>query len=232
MKRFYKKVSVASEGDGFIALLDGKKIKTPAKSACIMPTERMARAVAKEWDDQEEEILPASMPITKLVNTAIDRVESRRDELLDELVKYAGSDQVCYRAEHPMELIDLQKQVWDPLLEWVNEELSITFKVADGIIFVEQDEDDLKKIRSAFNALDSYKLTALHGMITVTGSVTIGYALYCNHITLEEAWNAGHLDENFQISQWGSDEEAEERRKNLRQELKNSLYLLRLSYDN
>ncbi len=229
MKRFYKQVSVGTEGDWFTTLLDGRAIKTPAKRSCLMPTKKMAEEVAKEWDEQKEEVDPQSMPITKLANTAIDRVETRRDELIDELVKYAESDQICYRAEHPKELIQLQDKTWNPLLDWINDHLGINFKVAHGIIFLEQDEQDLINIRQAFEALDSYKLTALHGMITVTGSVTIGYALYCGYLSLDEAWDAGHLDENFQISQWGSDQEAEERRENLRAELKNSHLFLQLS---
>ena len=130
MKRFYKTTSVGSEGDWFTALLDGRAIKTPAKRSCLMPTEKMAEVVAEEWESQKEEVDPRSMPITKLVNTAIDRVETRREELLDELVKYAGSDQICYRAEHPKELIELQDKTWNPLLEWINGQLAINFKIA------------------------------------------------------------------------------------------------------
>ena len=65
-------------------------------------------------------------------------------------------------------------------------------------------------------------------MTTVTGSVTIGLNLFEGHITVDEAWNAGQLDENFQISKWGSDFEAEERRNNLKEELENASYFLTL----
>jgi chaperone required for assembly of F1-ATPase len=229
MKRFYKKASVEQKDQHFIVLLDGKAIKTPAQSFCHMPTRKMAKAVVKEWNDQGEEVIPNSMPITKLMNTAIDRVENRREELIDELVRYAGSDQICYRAEHPTELVSLQDKIWNPLLQWVNETLAIDLKISRGVIFVEQDKESLKKIKEVLERLDSFALTALHGMITVTGSVSIGYALYCDHLSIEQAWNAGHLDENFQVSQWGNDAEAEERRKNLRLELTNSYDFLQLS---
>lgn len=228
MKRFYKKASIEQKDRHFTVLLDGKAIKTPAKSLCLMPTRDMASAVANEWNDQGEQIIPQTMPITKLMNTAIDRVESRREELIDELVRYAGSDQICYRAEHPAELVALQGKVWDPLLKWINETLAINLKTSKGIIFVEQEQKSLEKIREMFEGLDSFMLTALHGMITVTGSVTIGYALFSDHLTIEEAWIAGHLDEDFQISQWGGDEEAEERLENLKLELQNSYDFLRL----
>ncbi len=229
MKRFYKKASVEQREQHFTVLLDGKAIKTPAKSLCLMPTKKMAMAVANEWNDQGDKIIPQSMPITKLMNTAIDRVESRREELIDELVRYAGSDQICYRAEHPAELVALQNKVWEPLLKWINEILAINLKISNGIIFVEQEQKSLEKIRGMMEELDSFMLTALHGMITITGSVTIGYALYSDHLSIDEAWNAGHLDENFQVLQWGSDEEAEERRINLKMELQNSYNFLQLS---
>lgn len=211
-----------------MVLLDKKAIKTPAKNLCLMPTRKMAVAVANEWADQKDKIIPLSMPMTKLINTTIDRVDTRRDELIDELVSYAGSDQICYRAEHPAELVTLQDRIWNPLCDWINEKLAIDLKISKGIIFVEQDNDNLEKIRAMLEGLNSFKLTALHGLITVTGSVTIGYSLYCGRLTIEEAWNAGHLDENFQVSQWGSDEEAEERRQALKRELKNSHDFLQL----
>lgn len=232
MKRFYKDASIKPVDDMFAVLLDGKQIKTPEKSACLIPTLPLAKRIAKEWDAQEDEIVPANMPLTKLMNTSIDRVKKRRDDLIDELVKYAGSDQLCYRAEHPVELIELQDKIWDPLLKWMSEENNVTLKLASGIIFLEQDSQEIENFRSILLKIDSIALTALHCMITVTGSVTVGYALFKGHISEEEAWEAGHLDENFQVSQWGIDEEAEERRKDLQQELKDAHLFLKLSRTN
>ncbi|MBT5072410.1 MAG: ATPase [Kordiimonadaceae bacterium] len=229
MKRFYKQVSVSDQDGLFSVLLDGKPIKTPEKSPCQMPNKSMAEAVAKEWDEQEVEITPANMPITKLVNTAIDRVDKRRAALTDELVEYAGSDQLCYRAEEPIELIEQQNKVWDPLLKRMNDLHDIELKLAGGIIFVEQEKSQLSKIRTLIDVMESFPLTAFYGMTTVTGSVTIGLNLFEGHITVDEAWEAGQLDENFQISKWGSDFEAEERRKNLKAELINAAYFLDLS---
>ena len=232
MKRFYKEVSVAAENNLFAVLLDGKQIKTPEKSTCLVPSKPLAESIAKEWADQEEEIIPATMPLTRLMNTSIDRVDSRRDDLIDELVKYAGSDQLCYRAEHPAELIELQNKIWDPLLKWMSEENDVTFKLASGVIFLDQDPSEIDKFKSLLQSTSSIDLAALHSMITVTGSVTVGYALFKDHLSLDEAWDAGHLDENFQVSQWGVDEEAEERRKNLQQELADAHHFLKLSRQN
>ncbi|MCP5382608.1 MAG: ATPase [Kordiimonadaceae bacterium] len=228
MKRFYKKVTVENENDGFFVLLDGKKVKTPEKSPCLMPTRKLAEAVAKEWNDQVKAIIPATMPIFKLVNTAIDRVGKRRDELISELVSFAGSDQICYRAEAPDTLVKLQDSTWNPLLDWLKNKFDIKLKLSAGIIFVEQDGEQLDKFRTIFENIESFELTALYTMVTVTGSVTIGLSLFNGHSSFEQAWEAGHLDENFQASEWGIDEEAEQRRSALKAELANAEYFLNL----
>lgn len=228
MKRFYKDVSISEQGEMFAVLLDGKNIKTPQKSLCLMPTRGMADAVAKEWNDQEEEIDPVSMPITKLMNTAIDRIAARRSEVIDELMEFAGSDQLCYRAENPQELVKLQNEIWDPLLARMRERHTVELKLTAGIIFQEQDPDQILKIRKLIENIENFPLMAFYGMTTVCGSVTIGVNLFEGHISTEEAWEAGHLDENFQVSKWGSDYEAEDRRANLKAELGNAARFLSL----
>ncbi|MBL4601692.1 MAG: hypothetical protein JKY84_03005 [Emcibacteraceae bacterium] len=226
MKRFYKLVTVSEEDGKFSVLLDGKKIKTPEKRPCLMPTREMAEAVSTEWNDQKDEVKPWSMPITKLMNTAIDRVGSRRDTLIDELVGFAGSDQICYRADQPEALMTLQNKSWNPLLQWMKDTHGVALEQTTGIVFVEQDAEALLKIRALIENIESFALTAFYGMVTVTGSVTIGLGVFQGHLTIEQAWEAGHLDENFQISQWGSDYEAEDRREGLKSELKNAAIFL------
>ncbi|MBT5187749.1 MAG: ATPase [Kordiimonadaceae bacterium] len=228
MKRFYTEVTVVGAKGSFEVHLDGRSIKTPEKSACIMPTKIMAEAVAKEWREQEEEIKPDLMPITKLMNTAIDRVDKRRNDLINELVEYAGSDQLCYRADDPVELIEIQNKLWNPLLDKIKDVHNVKLKLTTGIVFIEQDKQQINKIRSLIEEIESFKLTAFYGITTVSGSVTIGFNLFEGHINIDEAWDAGQCDENFQISKWGLDYEAEDRRKNLRQELESAAYFLTL----
>ena len=228
MKRFYKDVSVCEKEDHFAVLLDGKTIKTPEKKLCVMPTEVMANKIAEEWREQGEDINPGSMPITKLMNTAIDRVGGRRTELIEELVEYAGTDQLCYRADHPPELIEQQNSCWDPLLKKITVAHGVELKTTCGVVFVQQPKEQMDKIRNYLAAIGDFPLMAFYMMTTVTGSVTIGINLFEGHITADEAWNAGQLDENFQISQWGTDAEAEERRNNLKLELDNANLFLSL----
>lgn len=228
MKRFYKKTSVGERENMFVVLLDDKPIKTPEKSVILIPTRKMAETSAKEWQDQKEEIDPFSMPITKLINTAIDRVAKRRKDIIDELIEFAGSDQLCYRADQPDELIRLQDEIWSPLLNKMADVHKIELKITSGIVFIEQDKAMINKIRALIDEIENFKLAAFYGLATVTGSLTIGFNLFEGHIDVEQAWNAGQLDENFQISKWGIDSEAEIRRGNLKTELINAYRFLKL----
>ena len=228
MKRFYKDVSVLKQGKMYVVLLDGKTIKTPQKSLCLLPTRAMADAVAKEWEDQDKDIDPVSMPITKMINTAIDRVAVRRSEITTELVNFAGSDQICYRADNPQELVELQNKIWNPLSRRMLEIHNIELKFTTGIVFQEQDPKHLLKIRNLSEDIEDDALMAFCGMATVCGSIIIGLNLFEGHISTDEAWEAGHLDENFQVLKWGRDQDADDRRANLKDELENSVRFLSL----
>ena len=223
MKRFYEDISVLKQDKMYVVMLDGKTIKTPQKNLCLLSTRVMADAVAKEWEDQDKNIDPASMPMTKMINTAIDRVKVRRNEIITELVNFSCSDQICYRADNPQELVDLQNKIWNPLLRRLKKVHNIELKFTVGIVFQEQDPKQLMKIKKLIEGIEDFALMAFYGMVTVCGSITIGLNLFEGYISTDEAWKAGHLDENFQVSKWGNDQDADDRRANLKDELENSV---------
>ena len=83
---------------------------------------------------------PGEMPITRIVNSAIDGVQGNRDAVIDEIVRYAASDMLCYRAEGPETLVRRQREAWDPILAWARDELGSPLNHVDGIMFVAQPE--------------------------------------------------------------------------------------------
>src|SRR5262245_61211151 len=135
-KRFYQRVDVADRDGGFALLLDGKPVRTPGKRQLLLPSRALAEAVAEEWAAQKERIDPATMPLTKLANSAIDGVPGREDAVIGDILNYAGSDLLCYRAEGPRGLTETQRAHWDPVLDWVKSELGATFVIAGGIVLV------------------------------------------------------------------------------------------------
>ncbi len=208
-KRFYEEVSVSPDR---AILLDGRVVKTPMKAKLALPTQALADAVADEWRAQEKVIDPAKMPLTKLANTAIDRVGAERTHVAAEVVAFAGNDLVCYRAMEPAGLLALENQHWNPVLDWAQSALDAEFKSTNGISHVVQPALALMAVKAAAAALDDFTLTATHTTMTLTGSALLALMIQARAINAEAAWAAAHVDEDFQISQWGEDFEAADRR--------------------
>ncbi len=213
VKRFYKEASVAEADGGFALRLDGRGARTPGKRPIAAPTRAIAELIAAEWAAQEKLIEPASMPVTRLVNSAIDGVSETLAETRTEIARYAGSDLVCYRCDEPAELVALQSRAFDPVLEWASEALGARFVTTLGVMFVEQPPE----ARAAFEAaLDRHQgpfaLAALSSMTSLSGSALLALMTARGVLSAEEAWRIAHVDEDFQIKRWGQDDEAVERR--------------------
>ena len=212
-KRFYAEVRVEPEGDTFAVKLDGRTVKTPGKKLLALPTRAAAELVADEWRAQGETIEPESMPATRIANTAIDAVADQAEAVFEDIVRYSGSDLLCYRAEGPQELVDRQRERWDPVLTWLATTHSARFILVEGVIHQEQPEEAVLAFARALQAERSpLALSCLHVVTTITGSAMLTLALRDRHLTLEEVWALAHLDEDWTDEHWGVDTEAEARR--------------------
>jgi len=215
-KRFYETVTTAAQDAGFAILLDGRSVKTPAKNALVLPNEALAEAVAVEWRAQEHYIDPDTMPLTKLVHSALDGVAGMQQECIDEIVRYSGTDLVCYRAGEPDALVELQAQAWDPYLAFARDSFGARFICTQGIMFSEQPDAAISALRAALQALiasdttnlKNIRLAALNVMTSLTGSAIIALAVAHGAHDAASAWKAVHVDEDFQMQIWGQDEEA------------------------
>ncbi len=212
-KRFYKDVSVAEQDAGFAILLDGRPVRTPAKQILAVPTKPLADLLSAEWQAQAEVIDPATMPVTRLVNTALDGVATDTQAVFDDIVRFSSSDLLCYRADQPEPLVQRQAERWDPVLDWAAGDLGARFLLIEGVIHHEQPRDAIAAFGVTLRRHNSaLALAALHTMTTLTGSAILALAFAERHLTMDEAWSLAHLDEDWTIEHWGSDEEAEERR--------------------
>src|SRR5262245_11225802 len=207
-KRSYESVTVAEGERGFHVLLDGRPARTPGKAELALPT----RALAAEWEAQGEQMDPLTMPLTRLANSAIDGVRGREPEVRGDICKYAGSDLLCYRAPGPEELVRRQTEAWDPVLAWVREALGAPLVTGEGIVPVAQPQAVGAAIEKALAGLDAFALTAHHVMTALTGSAVLALAHAGGRLSAEQTWAAAHIDEDWQISQWGWDAEAKARR--------------------
>ena len=213
-KRLYEHVAIKDEGGGAAVLLDGKKVRTPGKAAFLLPNAALAEAIAEEWRGQGARIEPQTMPLTRLANSVIDGVKGNEAAVVDDILKYAGSDLLCYRAEGPKGLVALQTKHWDPILTFAKHDLGAKMRLSEGVMHVEQTPTSLEAIKKRFNTFDPWSLAALHVMTGLSGSALLALAVALGRLTPEEAWEAAHVDEDWQIAQWGEDEEAKQRRAN------------------
>lgn len=206
--RFYRDVVVERAGEEFQVLLDGRPIRTPAGAPLILPNESLAQAVADEWQAQGERVQPELMPLTKLVNTAIDRVASDRAAWIEQIPAFAKSDLICYRAIWPQDLVTRQSAQWDKLLEWARERFGAQFQTATGVGFVEQPPEAIEELARALAGQDDFALAALHAAAALTGSAIIALALSEGRLDADEAFAKSQLDEIYQAEKWGEDPEA------------------------
>lgn len=219
LKRFYKDSSAQAVEGGFAVLLDGKPIKTPGGRPLTLPTPALAEAVAEEWRTQGEQVLPSSMPLTQLASTALDRVGPERDHITAQLMNYAGTDLLCYRAETPADLVARQTAIWQPILDWAAQALDAPLITTTGLAAVAQPAQALAALERHLSAMDLWRLTAVQASAAAMGSLILALALTEGRLDAEAAYEASQLDETYQIEQWGEDWEAADRRAALKADI-------------
>ncbi len=211
-KRFYSSAAVGkAEGGGFTVMLDGRPIRTPSGRIVAIPSCEIAEAVAAEWEAQKEIIDPLTMPMTRFANSVVEAVIDRPDAAAEDIAKYFHSDLLFYRAGHPDALVAREARHWDPVLFWAADELGAHFILAEGIMQVRQPDAAVAAARAAL-ASDPWSIAATHVVTTLTGSALLALALAHGKLDADAVWAAAHVDEDWNAEQWGTDEEAAERR--------------------
>ena len=210
-RRFYDKAAVEGGPEAFAILLDGKPVRTPARRPLAAPSRALAEALAAEWNAQQEVVDPAAMPLTRLANSIIDGVAQMPLSVAEEITQYLGSDLLFYRAEGPRGLVERQTRQWDPVLAWARDVLGARFVLAAGVMFVEQPEDAVAAAKAAIPT-DAWRLGAVSSITTLTGSALLALAMLRGRLSVEEAWAAAHVDEDWNMEFWGRDDRALERR--------------------
>ncbi|MCY4314807.1 MAG: ATPase [Roseovarius sp.] len=206
-KRFWKTASARQDERGCSVYLDSRQLMTPAKSALVLPTFDMAEAIADEWNAQDGEIKSETMPVTRSANAAIDKVAPMHDEVVEHVSAYGDSDLICYRAREPAHLARLQSEAWDPLIDWAETSLGAGLRTICGMIHEPQDGKALTALKKRVREMDPFALMGFHELVSLSGSLIIGFATVEGPHPPSHYWKLSRVDEMFQISQWGEDEE-------------------------
>ncbi len=207
-KRFWKQATTTPRDGGFGVLLDKRAVNTPNKTPLILPTLKMAEAIAAEWDAQPGKIDPLTMPVTRGANSAIDKVAPQQAEVVAELSQYGGTDLLCYRAAEPVELVTIQAAKWDPILDWAATEFGTRLNVCEGVMHVVQDPTLLAKMHSEVESFDNFALAGVHDLVGISGSLILALGVTRGALSPDDAWLLSRVDEHWQAELWGADEEA------------------------
>jgi len=216
-KRFYDQAAIQAQeqeqGRGFAVTLDGRVVKTPARRDLIVPSSKLAQSIAQEFNQQQEKIDPTTMPITRLANTVIDGIIDHPQIIAEDMMRFIASDLLFYRVDAPLELMERQRQAFDPVLDFIEEKFSSHFEIGTNITFITQKREAFFPIRTYINAIASpFVLGGLHTITTLTASGLIALALKEAALDGDTAWKIAHLDEDWSFEHWGADQEAMERR--------------------
>lgn len=208
-KRFWTETRVQEVDGGFTVRLDGRAVKTPAKTPLIVPTLAMAERIAAEWQAQQGTVDPRTMPWTRSANAALDKVGTQFAEVASLLAAYGDTDLLCYRADGPAELVLRQARAWDPLLAWSATALDAPLTATAGVMHVAQPPDSLARLTARIGRMTAFQLTGFHDLVVISGSLVLALAVTDQKLSVEEAWRLSRLDEHWQAGVWGRDEEAE-----------------------
>ena len=209
-RRFWTDASAVPVEGGFTVHLDARPVRTPLKAPLVLPTRALAEAVAAEWQAQERKVDPQTMPFTRTANSAIDKVAPQQEAVAEMLASYGGSDLLCYRAEGPDDLVTRQAEAWDPILDWAAKTLGARLLVTTGVMHVDQSDASLARLAERVDVLTAFQLSAFHDLVAMSGSLVLALAVTHGRLTAEDAWTLSRIDEDWQISLWGEDEEAAE----------------------
>ena len=207
-RRFYKAATVGPLNGGFAVLLDGRTPKSPAKAPLVLPSQALADLVAGEWQAQEQVIDSTAMPATRLAFTAIDRIRETRAEVAAEVAAYAGSDLLCYWADHPTPLVERQRRDWGGMLDWARAELDLHLQPVSGVIHTAQSPAALASVEALALTMDDFTLAGVAYGAGLLGSTVLALALRSGKVTGRKALDLSRLEEIFQAETWGQDAEA------------------------
>ncbi len=228
-KRFYKKAEAATLEDGHAVLLDGRPTRTPGRVPVRVPDKAIAEVMAAEWNAQKEEIDPETMPVVRLINAAIEGGADKLSELRAEVLKYAGTDLLFYRADNPTELREEQERHWDPILTTLARHFGVSFETTRSIAHVAQPEPTLVALASALEMNGLLSAASLVLLTGITGSGLLALAVRDGLVTPDEAWDAAHVDENHNMRLWGADSEALKRLEKRRRDFDAAVVVLSLA---
>ena len=216
MKRFYTEVAVCpadeNASDGWQVTLDGRGIKTQVGAAQVVPTRALAEMLATEWREQSETIDPAGFVFRDMADYAIDVIGPDSNAAAANLLAFAQTDTLCYRADPEDALFVRQEELWEPLVTACERRHGVTFVRVSGIIHDPQKGPTLERLRAHLADFDEFKLAGMQTMTALAASLIIALEAAQEGADGEALFAASNAEEDWQAELWGWDADAQANR--------------------
>jgi len=227
MKKFWDKVSIKKiSSDSFCIMLDNRILKTPLKRELVLPNLNLAQEIVKEWDQDSKNINADLMIFYGLISTSLDKIIDNKNVYINDILDYIDTDLICYRAENPKELVELQKNKWDPIILLLEKYIGTKVQVFQGVLPKKQHTTVHYRLNNLINRFDIFEISALHRITNITGSIFLSLSVLKKDISKNEMFELSFLDELWQAENWGFDEETSQKRKEISIELNKCISFL------
>ena len=203
------KIDIVQNKKGkYLLNINNKSLKTPDGNIIELPSMKLAKILLKDYESNfKSKPLNIVRPI-KITNTAIDKIKPNNIFYINEITDNLNNDMICYFANSPLELVDLQNKEWLPLINYMESSYNIELIYTSKLFSINQKPDSLLKLKNILNEINIFKLSAIYTLSQITKSIIISLALVNNKISAKKAFENSNLEELYQISKWGKDEEA------------------------
>ena len=212
---------VQSRKGKYLLTINNKSLKTPDGNTIELPSMKLAKILLKDYESSfKSKPLNIVRPI-KITNTAIDKIKPNNIFYINEITDNLNNDMICYFANSPVELVDLQNKDWLPLINYMKSSYNIELIYTSKLFSINQKPDSLLKLKNILNEINIFKLSAIYTLSQITKSIIISLALVNNKISAKKAFENSNLEELYQISKWGKDEEAFDRLNTIKVDIRN-----------
>ncbi len=212
---------IQSKKGKYLLYINNKSLKTPDGNIIELPSMKLAKILLKDYESSfKSKPLNIVRPI-KITNTAIDKIKPNNIFYINEITDNLNNDMICYFANSPVELVDLQNKEWLPLINYMKSSYNIELIYTSKLFSINQKPDSLLKLKNLLNEINIFKLSAIYTLSQITKSIIISLALVNNKISAKKAFENSNLEELYQISKWGKDEEAFDRLNTIKVDIRN-----------
>ncbi|RYD71993.1 MAG: molecular chaperone, partial [Verrucomicrobiaceae bacterium] len=136
-----------------------------------------------------------------------------KPSVVGKILRYGETDTLCYRADPDEPLHKRQWAEWEPVVTAFEAREGVRMERVSGIVHKPQPAATLATLKARLEALDPFTLAALEVLTSLSASLTVGLSALELEADPDVLWRAAELEEAWQVELWGSDWEAEERRK-------------------